>query len=666
MAFSKVKNNITLALAGNPNAGKTSLFNNLTGSKQHVGNWPGVTVEKKEGSLKHKGCDIKVVDLPGVYSLTAYSMDEIIARDFIVSNKPDVVVNIVDASNLERNLYLTLQMLEMKVKVVVALNMMDVVRSRDYRIDIDELSRLLGVPVVPLVASRNQGTEDILDTALAAAGSDIQVEGIQLNYGREVEEEITKLEKAIVTTPVSHRFISRWLALKLLEDDEQIIKQFTRLGVIGEEVLKIKNKSRSHLSRVHGKEAGIFITDARYGFIVGLIKDILEKPPSEKKTPSDKIDNIVLNKWLGVPIFATILFGLFQLTFSLSSPIIDWINDCFSRLSQSANGISPNWLGSLLADGVIGGLGTVVAFVPVIFLLYLCLSVLEYSGYFTRAAFVMDRLMHRIGLHGRSFVPLVLGFGCSVPAIMAARTIDNPKDRLVTIMVTPLMSCGARMPIYILLAGAFFSAWQGLVIFSMYFMGITMAILLAWFFRKVVFKGESSHFVMELPPYRFPPIAGVITYTWQQVRAFLERAGTIIFLAVIVFWFLNYIGAIEPIGRFIAPVFAPAGFGQWQASSALLFGVLGKEIVVGTFGTMFAVGEGALGTTIATQLGWTPLVAFAFMAMTLIYIPCVATLATIRRETSSWRWTGFVIFYTFALAWITAVAIYQVGSLFIS
>ncbi len=666
MPFIKTKNSITLALAGNPNAGKTSLFNNLTGSKQHVGNWPGVTVEKKEGSLKHKGIDIKVFDLPGVYSLTAYSMDEIIARDFIISSKPDVVINIVDASNLERNLYLTMQLLEMKVKVVVALNMMDIARSRDYHIDVDELSRLLGVPVVPLVAAHNQGTEDILNAAIAAARSDIKVEGIDLNYGQEAEEEITKLEKAIVTTPVSHLFISRWLALKLLEDDERIIKQFIKIGIAGEEVLRIKDKSLAHLSRVHGKEAGIFITDARYGFIGGLMKDILEKPPTEKKTLSDRIDDVVLNNWLGIPIFAAILFGLFQLTFSLSSPIIDWINSGFSRLSQSTADISPEWLGSLLSDGIIGGLGTVVAFVPVIFLLYLCLSILEYSGYFSRAAFVMDRLMHRIGLHGRSFVPLVLGFGCSVPAIMAARTIDNPRDRLVTILVTPLMSCGARMPVYILLAGAFFSAYQGLVIFSMYVLGITLAILLAWFFRKVIFKGESSHFVMELPPYRLPPVAGIFTYTWQQVRAFLSRAGTIIFLAVVAFWFLNYIGAIEPIGRFISPIFAPAGFGQWQASSALVFGILGKEIVVGAFGTMFGVSEGTLGATIAAQLGWTPLVAFAFMAMSLIYTPCVATLATVKRETGSLKWTGFVIFYTFALAWITAVAIYQIGSLLIS
>ncbi len=665
MSDSKGKKRITLALTGNPNAGKTSLFNNLTGERQHVGNWPGVTVEKKQGSLVFKDYDIDAIDLPGVYSLTAFSLDEIVARDFVINGKPDVVVDIVDASNLERNLYLTLQLLELKLNVVVALNMMDVARSRDFRIDVNGLSRLLGVPVVPLVASHNQGTQELIKTVAAVAGGEMQVDGVQLTYGQIVEDEISKLEKAIAATAIAQHYNPRWLALKLLENDEQIIDQFKKSKASGQEVLNTMDKSLAHLARAHGKEAGIFIADARYGFIGGLIHDVLHKPPAEKTTLSDRIDNIVLNKWLGIPIFAAILFGLFQFTFSLSSPIIDWFDGGFSRLSDSAAGISPHWLGSLLANGVIGGLGTVIAFVPVIFLLYLCLSILEYSGYLTRAAFVMDRLMHRIGLHGRSFVPLVLGFGCSVPAIMAARTIENPRDRLVTMMITPLMSCGARMPVYILLAGAFFTAYQGLVIFSMYVLGITLAVLLAWLFRKKMLKGESGHFVMELPPYRLPPLAAVLTYTWQQLRAFLVRAGTIIFLAVVLFWLLNYLGAIEPIGKLIAPVLAPAGFGQWQASSALLFGILGKEIVVGAFGTMFAVGEGALGATIVAQLGWTPLVAFAFMAMTLLYIPCVATLATVRRETGSWKWTGFVVGYTVALAWITAVVIYQVGSLFI-
>lgn len=662
----KEKNRITIALTGNPNSGKTTLFNNLTGANQHVGNWPGVTVEKKEGDCSFKGYNFRVVDLPGVYSLTTYSLDEVIARKFLVDEKPDVVVNIVDASNLERNLYLSLQLLEMGVKLVIALNMMDVARSRGYHIDVKKLSRLLGVPIVPLVASHNQGTDELLETITCIVEGSLKVERLQFGYGHEVDSEVASLEAAIITSSLSQKYPARWLAIKLLEDDEEITKQFKELKPDGEEVLEAKDSSFAQLARVHRNAAGIVIANARYGFISGLMKDVLEKPSSKRMTVSDKIDRVVLNNWLGIPIFAAILFGLFQLTFSVSLPLINWINGGFSRLSEVASGITPDWLGSLVADGIIGGVGTVVSFVPIIFLLYLGLSILEYSGYLTRAAFVMDRLMHHIGLHGRSFVPLILGFGCSVPAIMAARTIENPRDRLVTILVTPLISCGARMPIYVLLAGAFFTAYQGLVIFSLYLLGIILAILFAWLFRKKLVRGESGHFVMELPAYHLPTISAAVTFTWQQVRAFLVRAGTIIFLAVILFWLLNYVGAMEPIGRAIAPVFSPAGFGQWQASSALIFGTLSKEVVVGTFGTLFAVGEGALGETIAAQLGWTPLVAFAFMAMCLIYIPCAATIATIKRETNSWKWTGFVIGYTLLLAWTVAVLIYQIGSLFIA
>lgn len=433
-----------------------------------------------------------------------------------------------------------------------------------------------------------------------------------------------------------------------------------------EEVLRAKEKSLAHIKRIYGDEAETIIADARYGFISGLIKDVLKKPAIGRLRLSDRIDRVVLNRWLGIPIFAAILFGLFQLTFTLSVPFMDWIDEGFSWLAGLASGISPDWLGSLIADGIIGGVGSVLVFVPPIFLLFIGLSILEDSGYLARAAFVMDRLMHRIGLHGRSFVPLLLGFGCNVPAIMATRTIENPKDRLVTILVNPLMSCGARLPIYILFAGAFFTAYQGLVVFSMYAIGTSLAILLAWFFRKKLITGESGHFVMELPPYHLPTITGVIIHMWERGRVFLIRAGTIIFGVVVFIWLLDYVGALEPIGRAIAPIFSPAGFGQWQVGVTLIFGILAKEVVVGTFGTLFAVGQGALGETIAAQLGWTPLVAFAFMAMCLIYIPCVATIAIIKRETNSWKWTAFVVGYTLVLAWLVAVLIYQIGSLFIS
>ena len=432
-----------------------------------------------------------------------------------------------------------------------------------------------------------------------------------------------------------------------------------------QEILQGKDKSLAHLRSIYGDDAETMIADARYGYISGLIRDVLKKPPIEKETRSDKVDKVLLNRWLGIPLFLAILYGTFQFTFVLSAPLINWIDTAFSWLGERASAITPAWLGSFIADGIIGGVGSVLVFVPVIFLLYIALSILEDSGYLARAAFVMDRMMHKIGLHGRSFVPLVLGFGCSVPAIMATRTIENPRDRMVTILVTPLMSCGGRLPIYALFAAAFFTTHQGVVVFAMYGIGVSLAIVMAWIFRRRLFPGAGGHFVMELPPYRLPTITGTITHMWERGQVFLVRAGTIIFSMVVVIWFLNYFGILEPIGRAIAPIFSPAGFGQWPAAVTLLFGILAKEVVVGTFGTLFGVESGALGETIAVQLGWTPLNAFAFMAMCLIYVPCMATIAITKRETNSWKWTLFVIGYTLVLGWLVATLIYQVGRLFI-
>jgi len=432
-----------------------------------------------------------------------------------------------------------------------------------------------------------------------------------------------------------------------------------------DQILQTKDESLAHLRKVYGDEAETVIADARYGFISGLIKDVLRKPVIDRITLSDRIDKVVLNRWLGIPIFLALLYGLFQFTFTLSGPFMGWIDKLFGWLAGFAEGISPSWLSSLIADGIIGGVGSVLVFVPVIFLLYIGLSILEDSGYLARAAFVMDRLMHKIGLHGRSFIPLMLGFGCNVPAIMATRTIENPKDRLVTILVNPLMSCGARLPIYALFAAAFFTTYQGLVVFSLYAIGIALAIIMAWIFRSRLVRGESGHFVMELPPYHLPTIVGVLTHMWERGRVFLIRAGTIIFGVVVFIWLLDYVGVLEPIGRAIAPIFSPAGFGQWQAAVTLVFGILAKEVVVGTFGTLFAVEGEALGEIIATQLSWTPLIAYAFMAMCLIYVPCMATIAIVKRETNSWKWTGFLIGYTLVLGWLVATLIYQIGRVFV-
>jgi ferrous iron transport protein B len=432
-------------------------------------------------------------------------------------------------------------------------------------------------------------------------------------------------------------------------------------------IISARDESLGHLKKVHGDDAETLIADARYAFISGLMKEIMVKPAVPKATVTDKIDNVMLNRWLGIPIFLAVLFGVFQFTFTVSGPLIDLINRGLDWLAGQAAGVSPAWLGSFIANGIIGGVGAVLSFVPIIFLLYIALSILEDTGYLARAAFVMDRLMHRIGLHGRSFVSLILGFGCNVPAITASRTIENPRDRLVTIVVTPLMSCGARLPVYALLAAAFFPRFRGLVVFAMYGIGVVLAVLLAWLFRKKLLAGESGHFVMELPPYRLPTVPGVAEHVWERGWSFISRAGIIIFAAVVVIWSLNYFNLLEHIGRAVAPVFTPAGFGQWQSAIALIFGVLAKETVVGAFGTLFAgaSGAGGFGHVLGSQLGWTPLVAFAFMTMILLYIPCVATLSIIKKETGSWKWTIFTIGYTLALGWTVATLIYQIGRLFL-
>lgn len=443
-----------------------------------------------------------------------------------------------------------------------------------------------------------------------------------------------------------------------------------------EEILQAKDRSIAHLRSILGDDAETIIAERRYGFISGLLKDVLKKPPIERITLSDNIDKVVINRWLGIPLFLALMYGMFQFVFTLSVPFMDWIDQFFGWLGGYASGVSPDWLGSLLADGIIGGVGSVLIFVPPIFLLFIAIAFLEDCGYMARAAFVMDRLMHRIGLHGRSFIPMILGFGCNIPAIMACRTIENPKDRLTTILINPFMSCGARLPIFVLLAGAFFTANQGLVVFSMYLIGIIIAIIMALVLRKSILKGPSGHFVMELPPYRLPTVTGVLVHMWERGRLFLKKAGTIIFGIVVLVWLLSslpwgveYASAesiIGQIGSFIAPIFAPCGFGQWQSAVSLAFGFLAKEVVVGTMGAMFAVEEGILGGAIAAQLGWTPLIAFAFMVFCLLYVPCVASLGTIRGETNSWRWTGFAAVYTTAIAWIAATLIFQIGRLFIA
>ncbi|KYH30868.1 ferrous iron transport protein B [Neomoorella mulderi] len=676
VAMAKPERGKVIALVGNPNSGKTSIFNDLTGARQHVGNWPGVTVEKKEGKLSYQGQTFNIVDLPGTYSLGAYSEDELIARNFIFFDQPEAVINVVDASNLERNLYLTTQLLEMGANVVVALNMFDEARARKIEINIPRLAQALGVPVVPTVATRGEGIKELVAT-VAKKIQEKTCQPLKINYGTEIEKELDKLEQIIKQdADLVAKYPARWLAIKLLEDDERLQAELQKEGA--KQVLEQVAKSKKQLNEILGEEAEAIIADRRYGFINGLVKEAVTRRHTleERLTLSDKIDSIVTNRYLGLPIFLLAMWAVFQFTFKLGDPMIGWVESAFEGLTGLATGWlealgAPQLLTSFIADGIIGGLGSVLVFIPPIFLLFLAISLLEDSGYMARAAYIMDRLMHALGLHGKSFVPLLIGFGCNVPGIMATRTLESRQDRLITILINPLMSCTARLPVYVLFTGAFFTANQGWVIFSLYLLGIVLAIIMGKIFKTFLFKGETAPFVMELPPYRVPTLKGTMIHMWERGSSFVRKAGTVIVGVVVLIWVLSNLplgvayasqeSLIGRLGTILAPVFKPAGFGTWEAAVALVFGILAKEVVVGTLGVLYGVQEDGLTATIAHS--WTPLSAYAFMVMTLIYIPCVATIAAIRRETNSWGWTAFAIGYSLVLGWVMAVLVFQVGRL---
>ncbi|TEB16725.1 Ferrous iron transport protein B [Pelotomaculum sp. FP] len=673
----KNEKQIVVALAGNPNSGKTTIFNSLTGAHQHVGNWPGVTVEKKEGQLVSEGKVIRVVDLPGTYSLGAYSEDEAVARDYILFEKPDVVINIIDATNLERNLYLTTQLLEMGSNLVIALNMSDELKAKQIDINAARFSELLGVPAIRTVGTRGQGTKELVAQALQAAGNK-NPRVVQINYGKEVETELAALEQDILSNrQLVENFAPRWLAVKVLEGDQGVLKRLAKYPGL-ERLLARRAEAVKRLEGLLGEDIESLLADKRYGFIGGLAKEVMTRRQTteERLSRSDKIDRIVTNRYLGIPIFLFAMWAIFQFTFTVGDPFIGWIETFFEWFGgvtgawlESAG--MPGLLMSLIVDGIIGGVGSVLVFIPNIFLLFFAISLLEDSGYMARAAFIMDRLMHALGLHGKSFIPLLIGFGCNVPAVMATRTLENKRDRLITILITPLMSCTARLPVYILFAGAFFTANQGLVIFSLYLLGLALAILMGMLFKRFLFKGETSHFVMELPPYRVPTLKSTFIHMWEKGSSFIRKAGTIIFAVVVLVWALSNLpvgveyasqdSILGWIGSFVAPIFKPAGFGTWEAAVALVFGILAKEVVVGTLGVIYGAEEAGL--TAAIAQAWTPLSAYAFMVMTLLYIPCAAVIGTIKRETNSWTWTAFAVAYTLVLGWLMAVLVYQFGRL---
>ncbi len=668
---------MTLALAGNPNSGKTTVFNNLTGARQHVGNWPGKTVEKKEGRFTFDGQEIQVVDLPGAYSLGAYSEDEIIARDYILLEDPDAVINVIDATNLDRNLYMTVQMLEMGARVVLALNMYDEVQSRDIKIDLPELAKRLCLPVLATIATRKEGMKELVAAALHHSGNGCGAP-LKIGYGAVAEAEISALSQQLQTLPtLAAKFNPRWLAIKLLEGDENIVQVMGKYADVSP-LVSLAADASAHLEETTGEDAASLFAAKRYEYISKVLDKVVVRPPeaAEKLSLSDRIDRVVTHRVWGIPIFLLAMLAVFQFTFAVGGVFTGWVESLFEwfggAVSAGLASISaPAILVSLTVDGIISGVGSVLVFLPNILLLFLAISIMEDSGYLARAAYIMDRFMHSLGLHGKSFIPLILGFGCNVPAIMATRTLANRNDRLITILINPLMSCTARLPVYVLFTGALFSAYQGIVIFSLYVLGLFLAILVGVLLKKIFFKGEISHFVMELPPYRVPTLRSTVTNMWDRSSSFIRKAGTIIVVAVILVWVLASLpwgvayasetSILGRLGSFFTPIFAPAGFGNWEASVALIFGVVAKEIVVGTLGVVYGA-EGA-GLTTAIAQSWLPLSAFAFMAMTLVYIPCVATIGAIKKETNSWRWTAFAVGYSLVLGWVVAVAIYQIGRL---
>ncbi len=704
---------LVVAVAGNPNAGKSTLINAIAGSRLHVGNWPGVTVEKKEALFDFEGSSIRIVDLPGCYSLSPYTQEEIITRDYLVNEKPDLIINVVDATNLERNLYLTMQLLELGIPMIMALNIFDEAEAKGYKINIKQMEETLGITVIPTSATRKTGLEELLKAVV----SDNKKHPRTLNYGDDIETVLRGLRDHLQREHkgLLERYPERWLLLKLLEGDSLVFKSAN----ISAETLPAE--LLEHLLRAHGDDIEGILADVRYALSAGLSREVLEKPEKRSIEMTERIDRIVLNRYLGIPVFAAAMWLLFKLTFNLSSPFGDWIdgtlNGPIKRWATAVlTGINaPDWTVSLVNDGIIAGVGSVLVFTPVIFTIMFFITFLEGSGYMARAAFVMDRAMHLIGLHGKSFIPMLLGFGCNVPSIYATRTLENEKDRVLTALLVPLMSCGARLPVYLLFVGIFFPDNSGTVVWSLYILGMLMAVVMGFIFKKTLFKGESPMFIMELPPYRMPSFTSLMLHTWEKGKHFLIKAGTYIFAFSILVWFMlnlpwgveqkrdSYLGKA---GAAVAPIFQPLGFGTWEASSALITGVIAKEIVVGTMGEIYApkkeeekkeqptVGEDireiviSFGSAVkkavstlfylpqqeepeeeqsglkeALKAQFSALSSFSFMAFVLLYMPCIVVIAAMRQEFGGWKWPAVAVGYSTLLAWVVSLIIYQGGRL---
>jgi ferrous iron transport protein B len=672
---------LTAALAGNPNSGKTTIFNFLTGSHQHVGNYPGVTVEQKHGVCRYGDYEITFVDLPGTYSLSAFSEEELITRNYIINEKPDVVVDIIDASGIERNLYLSMQLMEMDSPLLLVFNMSDIAEQRGLVFDIKQLSVLLENPIVQMVGNKGQGKQLLLDTIIEFAEKPKKPRLHKINYGDEIEQELEKIEKALIAeeSALVQKYQARWLAIKLLEQDDEITK-----SIKSSKINAIVTSSAAHLKSIFRENPDIVMAGRRYGYISGACQETIKTTAELQHNYSDMIDAIVTHRIIGLPLFLFLMYLTFFLTFKLGHYPMSWLEHFFDWLGITIAGFwtegSTNWLKSLIIDGIIGGVGGVIVFLPTILILFMMIVFLEDSGYMARAAFVMDRIMHKIGLHGKSFIPMVIGFGCSVPAIMATRILENKRNRLVTIMVIPLMSCGAKLTIYTLIAQAFFpEKLQPWMMWLIYIIGIILAVISIKLLRLTIFKGESIPFVMELPPYRLPTFKSISIHMWQRGWMYLRKAGTLILGASIILWFamsypkpdaslhqnkLEY-SVIGRLGKVIEPGIKPLGF-DWKIGTALIGATVAKELFVSQMAIAYSVGDTEqTDMTLRQKLraNYSPLTGFCIMLFCLIYAPCVATIAMTKQETNSWGWAMFQFFGLTVLAYVITLIVYQVGNL---
>lgn len=684
---------INVALVGNPNCGKTSIFNVAAHAHERVGNYSGVTVDEKVGSFEFNGYKFNLIDLPGTYSLSAYSPEELYVRKHIMEKAPDIILNVIDSSNIERNLYLTMQTIDMDIRMVMALNMFDELKQSGDKLDYQTLGSLLGVPIVPTVGRTGEGINQLFQKIIDVyEGTDSTSHHIHINHGIELESQIKILRDKIYEYGFAGKMSTRFLAIKLMENDSQMEK-FVLSSPNGKEIIELRDEIKQSWQKKSNSDLEASITDAKYGFIRGALKEVYVKNDEQKQNHlTDAIDAIVTNKYLGYPVFLLFMFITFFATFFIGQYPMDWIDSLFGWLGDSVGSLMNDGpLKSLIVDGAIGGVGSVIVFLPNILILYLFISFMEDSGYMARAAFIMDRIMHKMGLHGKSFIPMIMGFGCNIPAIMATRTIEDRKSRLITMLIIPLMSCSARIPVYLILVGAFFSKYAAIILLGLYMLGMIMSIIMAKLFSRFVIKGESTPFVMELPPYRMPTFKNVFRHTWEKGKQYLKKMGTIILGASVIVWALGYFpnhdtysnpqqqlenSYMGMIGKTIEPVLAPCGM-DWKQSVSVLTGLAAKEVVASTMGVLYSANEteaeqvdidsddGALRISKSIRNNMTPLSAMSMLIFVLLYMPCLASIIAIKGESGKWKWALFVVVYTIALAWVSSTLVFQLGSLII-